>query len=131
MLYLRNTASPEDKPMEFIDPKKVRPGNIKHEGLDPEWEKIARHTFQVVGHLVKPTYEQWELDFLRDTNPEHELFLWLIISDAFEVAVVERPELDQKVIIGDLILISAGGVSQHGLDEMYTAAGKKYQAGQG
>jgi hypothetical protein len=117
--------------MEFIDPKKIRPGKIKHEGLDPEWERIARHSYQVVGHLVKPTYEQWELDFLRDDSPEHEMFLWLVISDAFEVAVAEHPDLDEKAILGDLIRISAGGESQHGLDEIYMAAGKKYQAGEG
>lgn len=116
--------------MEFIDPKNVRPGQIRHEGLNPEWERIARHTYQVVGHLVKPTYEQWELDFLRDENPEHELFLWLVISDAFEVAVVERQDLDQKTILGDLILISAGGESQHGLEETYLTAGRKYRAGE-
>jgi len=40
----------------------------------------------------------------------------------FEVAVVEHPELDQKAILGDLIRISAGGASQHGLDEIYMAA---------
>lgn len=117
--------------MEFIDPKESRPGNIKHERLDPEWEGIARHTFQVVGHLVKPTYEQWELGFLRDQSPEQELFLWLVIADAFEVAVVERPDLDQTTVLGDLILISAGGASKHGLDAMYTEAGRKYQGGEG
>jgi hypothetical protein len=117
--------------MEFIDPKKIRPGKIKHEQLDPKWEEIARHTFQVVGHLVKPTYEQWELDFLRDQNPEQEMFLWLVISDAFEKAVAEHPDLDEKVILGDLIRISAGGLSQHGLDETYLAAGRKYQGGKG
>jgi hypothetical protein len=117
--------------MEYIDPKKVRPGKIKHDGLDPEWENIARHTFEVVGHIVKPTYEQWELDFLRDDDPEHEMFLWLVISDAFEVAVVARPDLDQKIILGDLIRISARGPSQHELEDIYVAAGKKYQAGEG
>ncbi len=117
--------------MEHIDPKKIRPGKIKHEGLDPEWERIARHTYQAVGHLVKPTYEQWELDFLRDDSPEQELVLWLVISDAFDVAVAKHPDFDQKAILGDLILISAGGRSQHGLEETYLAAGKRYQGGEG
>jgi hypothetical protein len=117
--------------MEFIDPKKIRPGNIKHEQLTPKWEEVARHTFQVVGHLVKPTYEQWELGFLRDQSPEQELFLWLVISDAFEVAVVEHPDMDEKAIIGDLICISAGGPSRYGLEEIYLAAGRKYQGGEG
>jgi hypothetical protein len=117
--------------MEYIDPNEVRPGKIKHEGLDPEWEGVARHTYQIVGHLVKPTYEQWELDFLRDQSPQQELFLWLVISDAFEMAITEKPDLDQKTILGDLILISAGGESQHGLDGVYEAAGRKYQAGKG
>jgi hypothetical protein len=113
--------------MKYIDPQKVRPGNLKHEQLDPKWEEIARHTFHAVGHLVKPTYEQWELDFLRDKNPEQELFLWLVIADAFEEAVANRHDLDSKTILGDLILISAGGQSQHGLEAVYQSAGEKYQ----
>jgi len=117
--------------MEFIDPKKLHPGKIKHERLDPKWEQVARHTFQVVGYLVKPTYEQWELDFLRDQNPQKELFLWLVISDAFEAAVLGRPDLDEITILGDLILISTGGQSQYGLEETYLAAGRKYQRGDG
>ena len=133
MLYLLKTipSSPQAFSMANIDPKSVRPGKIKHERLDPEWEEIARHTFAVVGHLVKPTYEQWELDFLRDKSPEQELFLWLVISDAFEVALAEHPDLDQKAILGDLIRISAGGPSQYGLKEVYLAAGREYQGGQG
>ena len=72
--------------MEFIDPKKIRPGGLKHEGLDPEWEGSARHTYQTVGDLVKPTYEQWELDFLTGRKPGEGGRLWLVISGAFEVA---------------------------------------------
>jgi len=133
MLYLLKTTCPSAKTcfMANIDPNKVRPGNIKHEGLDPKWEEIARHTFAVVGHLVKPTYEQWELDFLRDKSPEQELFLWLVISDAFEVAVAEHPDFDEKAVLGDLIRISAGGPSQYGLKEIYLAAGREYQGEEG
>jgi hypothetical protein len=115
--------------MEFIDPKNVRPGKIKHDGLGLDWEEIARHTYNVVGHLVKPTYEQWELDFLRDQNPQQELFLWLLISDSFEAATAERQDLDERTILGDLILISAGGQSQYDLGEIYLKATKKYQRG--
>jgi hypothetical protein len=109
-----------------INVNQIHSGRIRHKQLDPNWEKIARHTFKVVGHIVQPTFEQWELSFLRDQAPEHELFLWLIISDAFEIAMAERLDLDEKDILGDLIGISTGAPSEHGLKETYLKAGNKY-----
>ena len=117
--------------MEFIDPKKVRPGKLKHEGLDPEWRESLVTPTKSSAIWSNPPTNNGNLTFLRDESPEQEMFLWLVISDAFEVAVVRRPDLDEKTILGDLILISAGGQSRHGLDKIYLAAGRKYQAGQG
>ena len=70
------------------------------------------------------------LTSFRDNSPGQELVLWLVISDAFGM-VAEHPDLDQKAILGNLIRISAGGPSQHGLEETYLTAGKKYQGGEG
>ena len=111
---------------EFTHPKMSRSGTIQRERLDSELEGIARHTYQVVGHLVKSTYGQWELEFLPDQNPEQELFRWLAISDAFEVAVDERPDLDEKAILGDLIHVAVGGPSRYGLKETYLAVNHRW-----
>ena len=111
---------------EFTHPKMSRSGTIQRERLDSELEGIARHTYQVVGRLVKSTYSQWELEFLRDQNPEQELFRWLAISDAFEVAVDERPDLDEKAILGDLIHVAVGGPSRYGLKKTYLAVNDRW-----
>ena len=110
-----------DKNIRLIDAKDVKPGPIRHEGLSPQMEEVARFTYQAVGHLISPTFEQWELGFLRDSTPERELFLWLVITEAFNRAVADHPDLDEMLIVGDLAAISAGAKSTHGLADYYYA----------
>ncbi len=114
---------------EYLGPKNLRPGPIRHEKLSPQLEEMARYTYRAVGRLITPTYEQWELDFLRDTHPERELVLWMAIAGAFQKAVEDRPEMDQKAILGDLVAVSTGAQSKHGLDGYYAAAWKELEDG--
>jgi hypothetical protein len=100
---------------------------IRHEKLSPECEKVARYTYKVVGSLLKPTYEQWELDFLRNIYPERELSLWILIADAFPKAVKDHPEMDRKAVVDDLVAVSHGADSRLGLKDYYAAAWQKYQ----
>jgi hypothetical protein len=87
-------------------------------------EEIARHTFQVIGHFVRPTFEQWEYDLCREPGI---VYMWLTIANAFEVAVAEHPDLNEYAILIDLIGLSLGEPSQHGLEEAHLAAGGEYQ----
>ncbi len=69
--------------VEMVDPTKLKPGPIRHESLDEADQAIARFTFAVLGHFQCPTFEQWELGFLRDMHPRRELVIWLRFSIAF------------------------------------------------
>ena len=55
-------------------------------------EELARHTFQVIGRLVSPTFERWEHELSREPGI---VYMWLAIANAFEVAVAKRPDLDE------------------------------------
>ena len=70
---------PERSTFESVEAQPVRvklseleEGPIRHE-LDPEAQKIARYTYNLVGKYVQPTLEQWELGFMRDAHPRREL----------------------------------------------------------
>jgi hypothetical protein len=116
-----------DESIRRIDAKDVKPGPIRHEGLSPKMEEVARFTYQAVGHLISPTFEQWELGFLRDSRPERELFLWLVITEAFNRAVADHPDLDEMLIVSDLAAISTGAESTHGLADYYHSVLRKLE----
>ena len=107
---------------ENIDPRQIRPGPIRHSHLPPALEDLARHSYPVAGHYLCPTFEQWELGFLRDAKPKQEVVLWFVIAEVFQMATKERPDLDEKEILSDLVAISSGGEGKHGLDGVYRAA---------
>ncbi len=69
--------------METVNIADLKPGPIRHESLDEADQAIARFTFAVLGHFQCPTFEQWELGFLRDMHPRRELAIWLRFSIAF------------------------------------------------
>src|SRR5262249_46388058 len=64
-------------------PKDLVQGPIRHENLSPESLATARSTYQDVGRYLFPSFEQWELGFLRDCHPERELATWASIAKAF------------------------------------------------
>lgn len=84
----------------------LRPGPIRHSELDPFLTAWARALYARVGKFMQPTFEQWELQFLRDLHPHRELFVWEGIAKTFEEFFREHPEGDKRVTLGTLCLIS-------------------------
>ncbi|MBI2825270.1 MAG: hypothetical protein HYX69_11350 [Planctomycetia bacterium] len=48
-------------------------------------EEACRETYAAAGHLFYPTFEQWELDFLRDAHPASEILEWQIIANSLRI----------------------------------------------
>ena len=97
-------------------PKDLVQGPIRHEKLSPESLATARSTYQDVGRYLYPSFEQWELGFLRDCHPERELRIWTKISIAFNDFLArsgrnpEQVSQDEgKLLISHLTAISGGG----------------------
>jgi len=99
---------------EFIDPRQLRPGPIRHESLPSELLEQIKAVFDVVGRYINTTLEQFEIGFMRDMHPEREVALWCSITAAW-LAYHEKhlgdetlPDEEERKILGALIAISAG-----------------------
>jgi hypothetical protein len=51
---------------QYIDPRTLRPGPIRHESLPPDLLGQIRAVFDVIGPHIDMTLEQFEIDFMRD-----------------------------------------------------------------
>lgn len=99
---------------EFIDPRQIRPGPIRNESLDPILLEQIRTIYDVLGQFFNQTLEQFELGFMRDTDPEHEVVIWTAIMvvwiDYHEQYLddVVMSDADERKLLAALISISSG-----------------------
>jgi hypothetical protein len=100
--------------IENVDVSKIRPGPIRHETLSEDVLTAIQFSYETVGHYVKPTLEQYELDFMRDAQPEREVAVWLRIAFAWQLYheryitnTVLSDEQETNLVI-TLVLISMG-----------------------
>lgn len=99
---------------EPIDPKKLRPGPIRNESLPPEMLEQIRAVYDVIGNYVSNSLEQFEISFMRDTNPADEVAIWCSITAAWIAYHEEHlgdellPDEDEKKLLAALISISTG-----------------------
>jgi len=112
-----------------------RQGPIRHkQGLSPLLTDLARNLFQRAGRYVHPSFEQWELGFMRDMHPWREILVWEVICRAYEAYLARHPEAANVAkIIPALAAISAGGTLEkepeksQELQELYREAwGKRW-----
>ena len=99
---------------DFIDPRQIRPGPIRHESLRAELLAQIKAVFDVIGSYLGTTLEQFEVTFMRDTDPEIEVALWCSITSAW-LAYHEQfladellPDHEERKLLSALIAISAG-----------------------
>src|SRR6202140_5557293 len=99
---------------EHVDPRKLRPGPIRHESLPPELLDRIKAVFDVIGPYINMTLEQFEIGFMRDMHPESEVALWFRITKAWlayhEDFLANETLLDEdeQKLLGALIAISTG-----------------------
>jgi hypothetical protein len=93
----------------------IKQGPIRHKkGLTPLLEGLARAIYAKVGHLVYPTFEQWELGFMRDLHPWREILIWENIARTYDLYVAEHPEAaNDEQIVSTIAVISTGHVSEN------------------
>ncbi len=110
--YLRPNAMSSEP--EYIDPKKLRRGPIRNKSLPPRMLEQIRAVYDVIGSYVSPSLEQFEISFMRDSNPAVEVAIWCSITAAW-LAYHEQylgdellAEEDEKKLLAALISISTG-----------------------
>ena len=107
---------------EFIDPSDVQPGRIRHESLSPELLELIKAVYEVIGPYLSTTLEQFEISFMRDSDPASEVAAWCSIVAAW-VAYHEQhlgdellPDENEKNLLAALIAISTGIEDVEALD---------------
>jgi hypothetical protein len=70
------------EPVCFSD---IQQAPIRHESLANDLMPRIEATYRAIGHYQCPSLEQWELGFMRDTNPESEVAVWEVLAKAFQL----------------------------------------------
>lgn len=99
---------------EFVDPRKLVPGPIRHESLPPKLLEMVEAVYDVIGQYLGTTLEQFEIGFMRDANPDSEAAIWASITAAW-LAYHEKflddetlPDAEEKKLLAALVSISTG-----------------------
>ena len=99
---------------ENVDPSQIQSGPIRHKSLSPELLEHIEAVFDVIGPYIGKSLEQFEISFMRDSDPESEVALWCSITAAW-ISYHEQflndetlPDDEEKKLLGALIAISAG-----------------------
>jgi hypothetical protein len=115
-----NESRPMNTP-EPVDPNELQPGPIRHESLSPELLEQVEFIYENLGPYLETTLEQFEINFMRDADPESEVLIWTCIAAAwidFHKEYLDDellPEEAEKKIVAALILISTGVQDVHKL----------------
>lgn len=74
-------AKKKKRELREIPVNEIKPGPLRHKkGLSPLLEQISRTLYEKVGHFVYPSFEQWELGFMRNMHPWREILIWETIA---------------------------------------------------
>jgi len=99
---------------EYVDPRKLVPGPIRHESLSPQLLEMIEAIYGEIGRYLGTTLEQFEIGFMRDANPEREVSIWASITAAW-LAYHEKflngellPDDEEKKLLGALTAVSTG-----------------------
>jgi hypothetical protein len=99
---------------EFVDPKTLRSGPIRHESLPPKLLDRIKAVYDVLGPYLGTTLEQFEVGFMRDADPDSEVTVWCSITAAW-LAYHEKflndtklPDEEERKLPSALIAISTG-----------------------
>ena len=99
---------------EYIDPKQLSPGPIRHESLSPELLERISAVYDVIGPYLDTNLEKFELNFMRDLHPESEVAIWMSITAewiSYHETYLNNdllPDDEERKILGSLLAISMG-----------------------
>ncbi len=99
---------------EYIDPKQLSAGPIRHDSLSPEILLQVKTVYDLIGPYLDTTLEQFEISFMRDMHPENEVGIWISITAAW-IDYHEKylndellTDEEERNLLGALLAISMG-----------------------
>jgi len=102
------TDEPE---IRYVNPKELTPGPIRHESLTGEQTETIRQVYEILSPYLNTSFEQFELNFLRDLHPEREILIWTLIANADQRFRAEYPSANDeeaRAAFKGFLLISMG-----------------------
>jgi hypothetical protein len=99
---------------EYVDPRKLRLGPIRHDSLPRDLLAQIKAVHDVIGRFIGMTLEEFEIDFMRDMHPQREVALWFRIAKAWlayhEDFLGNRTlaNEEERKLLGALVAISTG-----------------------
>ena len=94
-----------------VDADRIKIGPLRHQSLSEPLLKRVKAIHASIKHIYGGVLEQFEIDFMRDSNPEKEVAVWERIVVAFERVVAAMPDLDQKMVLRTLVAYSIDGLT--------------------
>lgn len=105
-----NGEAPEDEPVARSVPvASIMPGPLRRESLTLEQEQQARTVFPHVSPFLGVTFEEFEITFLRDSDPQSELDLLSKIVAAHQAFLKQQPGATPKTVFKCVLVISMCG----------------------
>ena len=102
------------KEYRMVPVNEIQPGPLRHKkGLSALLEQIARMLYSKVGHFVYPSFEQWEIGFMRDMHPWREVLIWEAIARTHDLYLAKHPDADMQQAVGTIASLSTGMVSEN------------------
>lgn len=96
--------------LEEIPIDKISIGPLKHETLSDDHIARIKQIYDICGQFVGETLEQWEIGFMRDSDPEREILVWEQMASRLKTftANVKPTHARLKKAYESLLLISLG-----------------------
>ena len=94
-----------------VDADKIKTGPIRQQSLPEPLLQRVKAIHASIKHIYGGVLEQFEIDFMRDSNPEKEVAVWERIVAAFRKVVTTMPDLDQKMVLRTLVAYSIDGLT--------------------
>ena len=81
----------------------IKQGRIQHPALPDSLLQRIRAIHECIRDVYDVTLEQFEITFMRDSDPEGEVAVWERIGAAFERTIRAAPERDRKMVLRTLL----------------------------
>lgn len=104
-----------DPNIRMVKASDLRPSPLQRESLTQQQEEAARAIFEYLSPYLATTFEQFEINFLREADPDAEIQVWYlmaVIHSSFLEVHPDASEDDGKDVFSSLLVISMGGDSK-------------------
>lgn len=105
----------DDPNIRMVKASDLRPSPLQRESLSQQQEEAAREIFEYLSPYLATTFEQFEINFLRDADPDAEILVWYQIAVLHSSILEHNPDAtddDGKDVFSSLLIISIGGTSK-------------------